>query len=89
MEQLNIQDVLKKYTYDHITTESEVFTGVGYIAKKGEMAILTSKNGGLALSMKSIPDLCKELMEFYETYGDNRRVMKNQLYEEQKRKGRL
>lgn len=85
----NLQDQLKKLTFDYITTESEIFSGVGYVAKQGEMAILAGNNGSLALSMKNIPELCDELMGLYEVYGDNDRIMKNQLYEEQKRKGRL
>ena len=75
----NMQEKLKKLTYDYITTESEVFTGVGYVAKNGEMAILAGPNGSLALSMKNIPEFCKELMDFYEVYADNNRIVRNQL----------
>lgn len=75
----SMQRELSKLTYDYITTESEIFAGVGYVAKDGEMAILAGENGSLALSMKNIPEFCKELMDFYEVYADNNRIVRNQL----------
>lgn len=76
-------DKLKKITYDYITIESEEFYGVAYAVLQGEMSIVTQRNGRLDLSIDSIPALCQELMDIYETYKDNNNIMVNQLQEDQ------
>ncbi|ANW97706.1 hypothetical protein CSTERTH_00995 [Thermoclostridium stercorarium subsp. thermolacticum DSM 2910] len=68
-------DKLKKITYDYITIESEEFYGVAYAVLQGEMSIVTQRNGRLDLSVDSIPALCQELMDIYETYKDNNNIM--------------
>lgn len=78
-----MQDKLKKITYDYIVIDSEYFYGLGYAVLKGEMSILAGKNGRMDLSLESVPELCKELMDIYEVYSDNTNNMANPLKEDQ------
>jgi hypothetical protein len=79
----NLQDVLKRLTYDCITTESEKFEGVGFILKDGQFAILTASNGCFTASAKVAKELFLEAIEIIDMYGDNRNIMVNQLQKDQ------
>ena len=50
--------------------ESEEFTGVNYLIKNNHIAILAGRNGELAVSMDSLPDLIKELSEIHSLWSD-------------------
>lgn len=53
-----------------IVIESEKFKGVNYLVKKRHIAILAGKDGELAVSMDSMPDLISELSEIHSLYSE-------------------
>lgn len=83
IEERQVKKMITKMTYNQFIQfieklsgdgekvfKSEEIVGLYYLIKDGEIIFLTKESGTFCIKLNSIMDLCKELKDIYDVWGD-------------------